>query len=366
MTLANEPFYKQLHVYYFSGTGNALTAARWVSERAGERGVAAAVEALDRVKKPALPKIDEGRALVGFHFPTHGFTTPWIMIKFLARFPARRGRSIDVYVSNSRAGTNIGKLFIPGVSGTAALLPIVILALKGYRIVGAKAADLPTNWLQLHPGYNPKAAERMFARRGPQFRRWADRILEGKAAFEGWGTFLLDAALAPISPFYLIIGRFWLAKLQMASWACDGCGLCERLCPVGAIEMRDGRPFWTHRCEACMRCLSICPWKAVESSHLYAGATITAYAFAANLLLAGVIAVGAAFPAAANAAKVLYAPLRWLAAMAIILGVYALLAVGLRWRPLNDVFTYTSLTHYWRRYLAPGVKARDFAGKKGA
>jgi ferredoxin len=359
-----EPRYERLHIYYFSGTGNALTAARWVAERARERGVAAEVEAIDRLQRPELPAA-AGRVLAGFHFPTHGFTAPWVMMKFLARFPARRRRAADAYVSNSRAGTNVGRVMIPGVSGTAALVAIVILLLKGYRVVGSKAADLPSNWLQLHPGFTSGAAEAMFARRRPQFRRFADRILDGKATFEGWGTFVLDAAFAPISLGYLLVGRFWLAKLQMAAWTCDGCGLCERLCPVGAIEMRGGRPYWTHRCEACMRCLSICPWKAVESSHLYAGVTIAAYAFAADLLLAAVAAVAAAFPAAAPLARALYAPVRWLAAMTIVMGTYALLARGLRWKALNDVFTYTSLTHYWRRYLAPGVKARDFAGRKG-
>jgi ferredoxin len=350
--------YDRLRIYYFSGTGNALTAARWVRERTVERGVDVELIPIDRLKHGEPPA--GKRVLVGFHFPTHGFTTPWCVIKFLARFPRRRGGAVDVYVSNSRAGTNIGRLFIPGVSGTAALVPLVILALKGYRVGGAKAADLPSNWLQFHPGFTAKAAEAMLARRRPQFRRWTDRIVDGRASFEGWGTFILDIAFAPISPGYLLVGRFWLAKMQMASWACDGCALCERLCPVGAIELRRGRPYWTHRCEACMRCLSVCPWKAVESSHLYLGATITAYVYAAGALMTAAAAVAARFPVWAPLVNALYAPVRWLAAMAIIMGGYALLAPALRLKPLNQAFTYTALTRYWRRYLAPGIRPPDF------
>jgi len=352
--------YDRLRVYYFTGTGNALIAARWVAAHAGERGVPADLIPIDRLRRGELPT--GRRVLIGFHFPTHGFTTPWYMIKFIARFPRRpRGIKAAAYVSNSRAGTNIGRLFIPGVSGTAALVPTILLLLKGYRIAGAKAGDLPSNWLQLHPGYAENPARAMLAKREPQFRRWADRVLDGRTSFEGWGTFLLDAAFAPISPGYLLIGRFWLGKMQMASWACDGCGLCESLCPVGAIEMRGKRPFWTHRCEACMRCLSVCPWKAVESSHLYLGTTITAYAFAAQLLLTAAALLGTRFPAWVPTAGALYWPVRWFAALTIAFGFYAVLAPALRLKPLNRLFTYTSLTHYWRRYLAPGIRAKDFS-----
>ncbi len=201
----------------------------------------------------------------------------------------------------------------------------------------------------------------MLAKREPQFRRWADRLLAGRTSFEGWGTFALDLAFAPISPGYLLVGRFWLAKMQIASWACDGCGVCERLCPVGAVEMRAGRPYWTHRCEACMRCLSVCPWKAVESSHLYLGATVTAYAFAAQFLIVAAAAAARYLPGPSWLAGGFYWPLRWVIAMAIAIGFYAALAPALRLKPFNQVFTYTSLTHYWRRYLAPGIKPRDFA-----
>jgi predicted membrane protein len=99
----------------------------------------------------------------------------------------------------------------------------------------------------------------------------------------------------------------------------------------------------------------------VESSHLYLGATVTAYVFAAQVL--GMVAAAAAayVPGLSWLAGGLYWPLRWLAAMVITMGVYAALAPGLRLKPLNRVFTYTSLTHYWRRYLAPGIKPRDFA-----
>ena len=47
--------------------------------------------------------------------------------------------------------------------------------------------------------------------------------------------------------------------------ACNGCGACERHCPIGAIKMYEGMPTWikTH-CVLCLACLHRCPQKALQ------------------------------------------------------------------------------------------------------
>lgn len=46
---------------------------------------------------------------------------------------------------------------------------------------------------------------------------------------------------------------------------CISCGLCERTCPVNAIQMVDGKPVWQiSRCMHCMACLQRCPKHAIE------------------------------------------------------------------------------------------------------
>jgi ferredoxin len=46
--------------------------------------------------------------------------------------------------------------------------------------------------------------------------------------------------------------------------ACTRCGACARVCPVGNIELVDGRPRWHHRCEQCLACIHWCPVAAVQ------------------------------------------------------------------------------------------------------
>ena len=76
-----------------------------------------------------------------------------------------------------------------------------------------------------------------------------------------------DVLLAPIALGYYFVGRFFFAKSFVASAACDGCGACIDQCPVHALRLVRGRPFWSYRCESCMRCMNRCPKRAVETAH---------------------------------------------------------------------------------------------------
>jgi ferredoxin len=45
---------------------------------------------------------------------------------------------------------------------------------------------------------------------------------------------------------------------------CTGCGICEKICPAGAINIKEGRPEFSSACEHCQGCLNWCPSRAIR------------------------------------------------------------------------------------------------------
>ena len=258
--------YKNLLIYYFSGTGNAKRTAEWVVETATEMGINARMINIDRFVKPEIPEL-KGKTLIGFCAPTHGFNLPPNMLKYIWKFPRRK--NTDVFIINTRAGMKLSKLFVPGLSGLAQFFPALVLLLKGYKIKGMQPMDLPSNWISIHPGLRQKVVVSMFERCERITKKFAGRILNGGSKYKAFLSLPFDLAVAPIAVGYYFVGRFGIAKTFVASNACTNCGLCEKQCPVNAIKTIKGRPYWTFNCESCMRCMNTCPERAIETAQTF-------------------------------------------------------------------------------------------------
>ncbi len=351
--------YRRLIIYYLSGTGNALIVARWFADLARERGMTGEIIPIDRFKTPLEAPAGEG-TLLGFFYPTHGFSLPWYMLKFILAFP--RGPR-DIFCLNTCGGTKIGKLHLPGLSGLALILPALLFLLKGCRVRGLLSFNLSSNWISLHPGFNPSAVASLTDHCRKKAARYAASLLSGGMTFRGLILLPLDLAIIPVALGYTFVGRFWLAKMYLATLECDGCGICENRCPMKALRMKSGRPFWTFHCESCMRCLNICPRKAIQVSHVFTA--VTAYILY-GLLFPLAMSFAAQFLPSTTAAMASGIPflgiIRAWALISLMFLAYRLAQALARFRPFNYFFAGLSLTRLllWRRYLAPGVTLRDF------
>jgi NAD-dependent dihydropyrimidine dehydrogenase PreA subunit len=333
--------YETLLLYYFSGTGNALKATRWMKEHAKKRGMATQLFNIEEMEKPAVPDTN-AKTLLGFLYPTHGFAPPWLVIKFLFRFPRLVGT--DVFFANTRAGFRVlcwhnG----PGLSGIAMWLPIVLFFLRGFRIVGSLPIDMPHSWISFFWPNSRRGVEIIVERCNRIVATFAEAVLSGRRYFRWsiWLTLPLDLAVFPITLLYVFFGRFMLSKTLFASYTCNDCGLCETHCPVGAIELKGGRPYWKYTCESCMRCMNICPKQSIES-----------WVTRILLLTCGIVALGMViYPMGLN--------VWFLVASVFLFPIYRLMHELWHIKAINVAFTFTSFTHVWRRYLAPGIRAKD-------
>ncbi len=346
--------YDQLTIYYFSGTGNARNAAQWMIDLAREKGLKTQLINIDRFKTIEIPAASK-RGLIGFCAPTHGFNLPPIMLKFIYKFP-KVGRT-DAFILNTRGGLKMGKLFLPGASGIAQVLPALILMLKGMRIVGMQPLDLPSNWLLLHPGLRKKVILSIYKRCNKIVTAFAENLMNGKKRYKALLSLPLDLALMPIALGYYFIGRFFLAKTLIATNACNQCGKCIDQCPVFSIRMVENRPYWSYSCESCMRCVNNCPTRAIETTQTYSGLlAFLSFAIISPLIFIAAEALGILdWMNNSSLTRFLSFIFNSLVFIGVVMLSYKGLHFLMRFNFVNKVIKYTSLSTYkfWRRYKPP-------------
>jgi len=346
--------YKNLIIYYFSGTGNAKNAALWIKKVAREKGVITQLINIDRFEEIEIPETN-GKTLIGFCSPTHGFNLPPISLKFVRKFPSLK--NTDVFILNTRGGLKLSKLFLPGISGAAQILPAIMLRLKGFRIVGMQPLDLPSNWLILHPGLRENVVHSIYTRCHGITINFANKMLDGKRKYKALLSLPIDILMLPITFGYYFIGRFFLAKTLIATDKCTNCDKCIKQCPVKAINQTSHKPYWTYKCESCMGCVNACPERAIETTHAFAITLLILSSLVLSpLLLSGLKLLGILdWINQSFIARNLWTLIDALFFLLFVFMSYGILHYLMRFKFINRIIVFTSLSSYkfWRRYKAP-------------
>ena len=338
-----------LTIYFFSGTGNARNVAHWFAATADKMHIPNEAIDIAKIDRKNIQPPPPG-SLVGFISPTHGFNYPPAMMYFIFRFPRSKGNK--AFLMNTRAGLKLSKWFVPGLSGIALWLSALVLLVKGYRLVGLRSIDLPSNWISIHPGVKEKVVASIYTRCKQITIAFAEKILNGKKVFTAFRDIIQDLLIFPVSIGYFFVGRFILAKSFYATDACDKCDLCIANCPVKAILTVDHRPFWSYRCESCMRCMNNCPKRAIDTAHGYIIGILC-------LINMGIVVwfwqgVGRliTIPADNGWAETAVTLTGWVLTFAVMVVSYRIYHYLLRIPLLRQLFYYTSITRYkfWRRY----------------
>lgn len=351
--------FKDSVIYYMSGTGNSYRVGKWIEELISRKNKANLIKI--EAANPEKEIKDSPDMLVGIVMPTHAFTTPWQMTKFLFKLP--RTKNVTAFCIATRAGLKFGNIFTPGMSGSATFLAALILRLKGYYVAGAAAIDMPSNWISFHPGLTPEASKAIIKRADIKTEKFIKGLLAGRKMWYSMNNLyeiICAILLLPVSILFLLIGRFYLAKIFFANNDCNRCGICVKNCPVKAVVFKgkDKWPYWRYNCESCMRCMAFCPERAIEASHSWAVilyfilTTPVAYYAIAHFSFLSDISGFTAFMA-----NIIYVY------MALFLS-YMIFNYLTRIPIINTFFTYTTLTHFFRRYHEPDTKLSDIAGKK--
>ncbi len=228
-------------VFYFSGTGNSYQAALAVKS-----GQEEPLNMADCLRGGELSfALAPGEALV-FVFPVYFGGVPSLVREFVSR------------ASFSGGVTYCCGVFTCGAKsyGTGNMLARD-LAQRGIKLDAAFTVVMPDNYAIMYKIDDEATRGRKLSAAEKELADIKSRIEAREKSFGGCG--LAAGAMTKLMyPFYAH-GRS--TRKFYADDKCVGCGVCASRCPVGAIEMTDGRPKWVKdrcvRCMACMRCNAV-------------------------------------------------------------------------------------------------------------
>jgi Pyruvate/2-oxoacid:ferredoxin oxidoreductase delta subunit len=225
-------------LYYFSGTGNSLAAARTIAKAMGETEIVSMVH-------EHTPDF-EGVERIGFVFPVYYGAVPPIVRSFIENLTLPE--NVYIFGAITRGGL---------VGGVADELAEIIKA-SGGKLSYAWTVMMPGNYIAMYPALPDIVQKKMLSSAESK----AETIGE-KAKLK-----LIDQNIKAESPPRKSLlqkqpGYLTFAKDYRVYSRCTGCAICSKLCPTKNITMVVGKPHFASNCQHCMACIQWCPMNAI-------------------------------------------------------------------------------------------------------
>lgn len=233
-------------IYYFTGTGNSLAAARNLGTALGDTELVS-IASLRETEGEISPDCDR----IGIVCPVYDCGVPVVVAEFAERLDTSKAKYMFSLVT-------FGGM---GVSALHQLNGIF----KKREVKTPDAAfvlTMPGNFTPLH---KPPSAEKkadILAKAEVRLDEITAAIRDGKKVSPKFAPLSSLAKLITYGPFCKNVHESG-ANFSVSD-ECTLCGICEKVCPVENIKIADGKPQWDHKCELCCACLHFCPVEAIQ------------------------------------------------------------------------------------------------------
>jgi|WetSurMetagenome_2_1015567.scaffolds.fasta_scaffold113626_3 Pyruvate/2-oxoacid:ferredoxin oxidoreductase delta subunit len=235
-------------IYYFTGTGNSLAAAKKIGASLGDCDLIPIASFRDATGK-IVPQADR----VGICCPVYFTGLPLMVAEFAGRLD----------LSRTRYAFGVVTMGAQGGSSTLRQLDGLIRGQRGSGLDAGFAVKMPGNYILMYsaPAGTKQAdilasADRQLAEVAPVIARCDHREIPR--------SILGSLIYAVAYPHFASRAHNEDRKFTVTD-ACTSCGTCAAVCPAGNIVLSSGRPAWQHRCEVCCACIHLCPAQAIQA-----------------------------------------------------------------------------------------------------
>ncbi len=261
-----------MEVYYFSGTGNSLHIAKNIAVKAnGTLHSIASVFFNERIQSKA--------DCTGIIFPCYLAQLngiPLIVEKFVRKLEGMESKYIFAVCTCG------GYECVDALPALQRLGSIIRSA--GGKLSAEFSIRLPMNNLQYY-FFQTHDHKKMFKKSEKKIEEICQHILNRRPNKYYFVKKLFNYSMMPL---YLLLKNFYMIDLKLrakepkntrmkyvelipltdrsiaANDKCNGCSICEKICPARNIVMQKDRPVWQNRCEMCMACAEWCPQEAIH------------------------------------------------------------------------------------------------------
>ena len=236
-------------IFFYSGTGNCLAVARSVAEKLGDTKI---VSVLNLRENKLIPQHYEK---VGFVFPTSYSHAPKLVLDSVQGLKLS---SKQIFFLIATAG---GACVYALHDMKKQLEPVTTNSIQEFFI------PLPGNHIVGFSAYPQFFQNRLFKKAKKSIEKIVSQIQQEIPTKTRWTPPNPEAFLT----FQANMNRRFMhvkdihssASEYYTTDACDRCGICEKICPIGNITVTSESIAFGDNCQQCMACIQWCPMRAI-------------------------------------------------------------------------------------------------------
>ncbi len=235
-------------IYYFTGTGNSLAAAKKIAASLGDCELVP-IASLQKTNGNIVPPAER----VGIVCPVYFSGLPAMVATFAGCMDPAAVKYVFAVVTNGGGG------------GSAALRQIdsILRKRQGRRLDAGFAVTMPGNYILMYSSPAGKEQEEILSKADTEIAKITGPVIRCERR-DLPSSFVTRVLYTLIYPWFTSHVHTDDKKFTVND-KCTSCGICEAICPAKNIELVEGKPVWKHTCELCCGCIHNCPVQAIQA-----------------------------------------------------------------------------------------------------